>query len=427
MESQSINRLIGIVDSNQQILEEDTSSAIRGMSSIAGKTLSKALPGAGLAYGAYDTYDRAKKGDYTGAAMSAASGLASLVPGVGTAASLGISAAQAARDYSMDNTARKSKPTDVQQTPPLTDKTSVTALQRKLVAAGARIAVDGVMGPATRAAIKQFPQVLPNSIYKQGSLMSESEKISALRAKLAAIENKYTLSEANPVGAVKGGVALVKGAAQRAKDLIGKGAEIRGGKAMEVPRAQLPSPKPTSSNLPATPASTKPATTSTSSNLPATQPTSVVTGQPKNMGTVTDVTPRAVPPKISTTTAPPVTPKVAPKPAGKGGNIAKTVAATAAGAGLGYLTSKGADYIAGQVKVPRASSATTPAPSSTTQSGASGKRSATASTSKAPCPAVSPKVMRELDTLARSFGDSNDPEVQSLMQQYSDLQNRLRK
>jgi hypothetical protein len=64
----------------------------------AGKVVGRFLPGAGAALGAYDAYDRIKKGDYTGAALSAGAGLSSFVPGVGTAASLGLTAAQLARD-----------------------------------------------------------------------------------------------------------------------------------------------------------------------------------------------------------------------------------------------------------------------------------------------------------------------------------------
>jgi hypothetical protein len=59
---------------------------------------------AGLGFGA----KRAMAGDYTGAAMEVGSGAASIVPGIGTAASLGIDATLAARDSglltSVDNT-----------------------------------------------------------------------------------------------------------------------------------------------------------------------------------------------------------------------------------------------------------------------------------------------------------------------------------
>jgi len=61
--------------------------------------LKKRLPFIGSAYGAYDTVNRAKKGDWTGAGIAAASTAANLVPVVGTGASLGLDAVNIARDY----------------------------------------------------------------------------------------------------------------------------------------------------------------------------------------------------------------------------------------------------------------------------------------------------------------------------------------
>lgn len=58
----------------------------------------KVLPGVGLVMGAYGAYDKAKKGDYTGAAIEGASGIAALIPGIGTAVSLGLQGISATRD-----------------------------------------------------------------------------------------------------------------------------------------------------------------------------------------------------------------------------------------------------------------------------------------------------------------------------------------
>lgn len=66
----------------------------------AGKIGGKLLPGVGLALGAGFAYDRFKKGDYLGALGEAVSGLTSLVPGIGTAASLAIQGGLMARDLS---------------------------------------------------------------------------------------------------------------------------------------------------------------------------------------------------------------------------------------------------------------------------------------------------------------------------------------
>ena len=65
---------------------------------VAKKGLSRLIPGVGLAAGGYDAYQRAKAGDWTGAALSGVAGLSTLVPGVGTAAGLGLMGVQAARD-----------------------------------------------------------------------------------------------------------------------------------------------------------------------------------------------------------------------------------------------------------------------------------------------------------------------------------------
>ena len=74
-------------------------AAAKAATSGAWDMLKKRIPFLATAYGAYDTVNRAKKGDYTGAGIAAASAAANLVPGVGTAASLGLDAMNIARDY----------------------------------------------------------------------------------------------------------------------------------------------------------------------------------------------------------------------------------------------------------------------------------------------------------------------------------------
>jgi hypothetical protein len=65
---------------------------------VAGKGLSRFIPGVGLAAGGYDAYKRARVGDWKGAALSGTAGVASLIPGLGTAAAVGLTGAQAAAD-----------------------------------------------------------------------------------------------------------------------------------------------------------------------------------------------------------------------------------------------------------------------------------------------------------------------------------------
>lgn len=63
-----------------------------------GKSLLKKLPGIGLLAGIGFAASRLMDGDIVGAGMEAASGALSVVPGIGTAASVGVDAALAARD-----------------------------------------------------------------------------------------------------------------------------------------------------------------------------------------------------------------------------------------------------------------------------------------------------------------------------------------
>ena len=63
----------------------------------------------------------------------------------------------------------------------------VWTLQGKLIAAGAKIKQDGKMGPATQAAMKQFPTVKE----------SVAESMGSLRDRLAMLEQEQTLDEAD--------------------------------------------------------------------------------------------------------------------------------------------------------------------------------------------------------------------------------------
>ena len=70
------------------------------MLGTAGRVAGKLLPGAGLALGGVEAYNRAQQGDYLGAGLAGAGGVAGLVPGVGTAINLSTTAINAGRDYS---------------------------------------------------------------------------------------------------------------------------------------------------------------------------------------------------------------------------------------------------------------------------------------------------------------------------------------
>jgi hypothetical protein len=215
----------GISDSLNKIrlIESPTATAAPVAAKAGGKLLGKVIPGAGAALGAYDANNRLKAGDKTGAAIAGMTGAASMIPGIGTGAALLGTGIQAVRDKMRTGSwlpddeqvaaaAAKDQPAQAAATPaaPAQPKVQVPpggdpkvfALQQQLIAKGAKIKADGKMGPATTAAMKQFPDVQLSSKINnpKGKIMSESEKIAALRARLEQIDNPQ-INE-NPLGAL---------------------------------------------------------------------------------------------------------------------------------------------------------------------------------------------------------------------------------
>jgi len=184
------------------------------------KMLGKHIPGINLAFAGKDAYDRFKSGDYTGAGISALSGAAGLVPGIGTAASLGLDAANIARDYKHGEfdalLGRNKQPSSDQAGKPATvppgGDPKVFALQQQLIAKGAKITADGKMGPQTRAAMSQFKMAMPQE--------SVAESIASLRDRLARLDEKGVFSGA----AITGAEALAK-SEKEAGNVIKKGAQ----------------------------------------------------------------------------------------------------------------------------------------------------------------------------------------------------------
>ena len=208
-----------------RLIESPTATAAPVAAKAGGKLLGKVIPGAGAALGAYDANNRLKAGDKTGAAIAGMTGAASMIPGIGTGAALLGTGIQAVRDKMRTGSwlpddeqvaaaAAKDQPAQAAapaapaapaqpkaQVPP-GGNPKVFALQQQLIAKGAKIKADGKMGPLTQAAMKQFPGVqLASKINNpEGKIMSESEKIAALRARLEQIDNPQ-INE-NPLSAL---------------------------------------------------------------------------------------------------------------------------------------------------------------------------------------------------------------------------------
>lgn len=210
---------------------------------VAGKGIGRFIPGVGAALGAYDAYGRAKQGDWAGAGLSAAGGLASLIPGVGTAASLGIAGAQAlrdkqrtgsympgeneiaagvAKDATAQTTATVAAPAAPVAPAPAGADPKVLALQKQLIAKGAKIKADGIMGTNTQIAMKQFPDV-KMAEQNKGNDMSEAQKIAELRDRLTQLESQPQNTDEGLADLAKGAWAGIKGAggaiANKAKEV----------------------------------------------------------------------------------------------------------------------------------------------------------------------------------------------------------------
>lgn len=92
-------------------------AGVKAGAKMAGKTVAKSIakkiPLLGAGAGLLFAGQRALKGDFTGAGMEALSGIASMLPGIGTAVSIGLDAALVARDMSKnaekDRLAQKAK------------------------------------------------------------------------------------------------------------------------------------------------------------------------------------------------------------------------------------------------------------------------------------------------------------------------------
>jgi hypothetical protein len=219
-----------------EITVVDENAAVASAAAPAAKGLGRFLPGLGLAASGYDAYNRYKRGDYTGAALAGASGLASFIPGIGTAASLGLTAANAMRDKQrtgsyfpgdeeLDAANKPAQMTPIdqpaaqqpaqqpaaqqpaaQQLPPGADPKTY-ALQQQLIAKGAKISLDGKMGPQTQAAMKQFG--MAENIKEQ--TMTNAEKMAAMRDKLKLLESRVD----------EGPMDFLKGAWNVGKNFVG--------------------------------------------------------------------------------------------------------------------------------------------------------------------------------------------------------------
>jgi hypothetical protein len=174
-----------------------------------GKLISKILPGVGLVVGTMDAIDRAKKGDYVGAGMAGLSAVLSLGGPLTAAASMGLDAANMARDYKATGSAFGGAPDKNAPASggsgghPAGGTDAKLAQLQKVIGANP----DGLMGPETSAKLKAWQQSKgiaadgmpgPETYGKAGikeSSQTVAESIRDMQARLALIESKSIIKE----------------------------------------------------------------------------------------------------------------------------------------------------------------------------------------------------------------------------------------
>jgi hypothetical protein len=168
----------------------------------AGKMFTKLLPGVGLVFGTMDAIDRAKKGDYVGAGMAGLSAVLSLGGPLTAAASMGLDAANMARDYNKTGDAFGGAP-DMNNPQPTPTKPNqggnptapvdpkVQELQKRILAkdpnALPKYGADGRMGAETQTAMTRL------GISESNKSLAETMK--DLQENLALIESKAVIKE----------------------------------------------------------------------------------------------------------------------------------------------------------------------------------------------------------------------------------------
>lgn len=226
-----------------------------GIGAAVGKLGARALPGVGLALGASDAWDRIKAGDYTGAALAGVGGVAGLVPGVGTAAQLGLMGVNAGRDKARTGSffpgedeikMAVARDQGSQAAKPSASANKLQQLQKIIGATP-----DGIMGPETKSKLQAWQQKQgisadgmpgPETYAKAGikenkSMKSLAEQIKDLQQKLESLDqpiDEYYVDEDNNFynslgeqiemdegiwdNIVKGGAKLFKGIGQGFKN-----------------------------------------------------------------------------------------------------------------------------------------------------------------------------------------------------------------
>jgi len=169
-----------------------------------GKLAGRLIPGVSSAIDAADAYSRWKEGDKTGAAIAGLGALGGLIPGVGTAISMGTMAANQARDYKAgrgafakdDAAGQAAQPAAAKKWPTTPEEIKAFQAANKDPRTGGKLEVDGMIGSHTYQALVQQgfkpPANFAVTAYKTPAV---AEDIMNFRHRLELIETKARISE----------------------------------------------------------------------------------------------------------------------------------------------------------------------------------------------------------------------------------------
>ncbi len=163
----------------------------RGIAKAGGKSLLKKIPVIGAIAGLGFAANRAMAGDWKGAGLEAASGIVGTVPGLGTAASVGLDAALLARD--MKNEEDAATPTSSPSPAPVAAKATPVAPRRGRVAAptAQALSVQSILSKMLDAMLDEN-----KGIYTRPA---KDKTVSSL-SRLIEQSNTYTPSRSQPSG-----------------------------------------------------------------------------------------------------------------------------------------------------------------------------------------------------------------------------------
>lgn len=120
-------KISGVATAGKGLLGKGAAGMGKLASKAGAKSVIKKIPGIGLLAGIGFGVARAAQGDFTGAGLEVASGIAGTVPGIGTAASLGMDAALMTRDASAESAESKDASETVSKAPVKRSQNVVTA------------------------------------------------------------------------------------------------------------------------------------------------------------------------------------------------------------------------------------------------------------------------------------------------------------